>query len=149
MSIPIGFDSVEEIANLALFTQAKEKKAEMKGMIIHSNYLTIQKAKKKGLGFFEQDNNGGLLRRIAPKDSLTAALKYSQLTPLKTANKPRELRMKYLRAIKARGDAIENVSWDTVPNGGFITSDSGRYSLIHSSGATAMANRIRQRYGKS
>ena len=147
MSIPFGFDSVEEIANLALFTRAKQKKAEMTGMIIHSNYLTIQKASAKGQGFFEQDNNSGLLRRIAPKDSLTAAVKYSQLTPLNKANKSRELRVKYLRALgyTAR-DAIERVSWGTVANGGFITSDSGLYSLIHSRGATAMANRLRKQY---
>ena len=119
MSIPIGFDSVEEIANLALFTRAKQKKAFDRGIIRQKNTVTLFKANKEGIGYFELSSNTALLRKVA--NIAETAKKYPALTPLVRRNASQsaeEIRKLYLKAIggpKTLTELVERVDEENRP----------------------------------
>ena len=132
MSIPIGFDSVEEIANLALFTRAKQKKAFDRGIIRQKNTVTLLKANKEGSGYFELFSGTGLLRKVA--DIAETARKYPALAPLVRRNASQsaeEIRKLYLKAIGGRANMpktlteLDGGGWGNLPDKGFLRSGSG------------------------
>ena len=144
MSIPIGFDSVEEIANLALFTRAKQKKAFDRGIIRQKNSVTASRANKEGIGYFELSSNTALLRKVA--NIAETAKKYPALTPLlrRNANQSAdEIRKLYLKAIggpKTLTD-LDGGGWGNLPDKGFLRSGDNMSVLIHTRGAAAEMER--------
>ena len=148
MSIPIGFDSVEEIANLALFTRAKKKKAFKRGMIGEKNRTLLKKFSRSG--YFEWDGLG-LIRPVAHEDIERTAARYSLPASSSAAKKQsRVVRGRYLDAIGYKGRTLRQVDWATAANMGFIESkDGSRSRLIHKQGMSAYMDGIRQSYGKS
>ena len=148
MSIPIGFDTVEEIANLALFTRAKEKKAFGKGMIGEKNRVQMEKATGRGSGYFELDRRG-LISPVAHEDIESTAARFL-LPPTRsgTKNSATRVRERYLEAVGYKGGTLEKVNWGTAVNRGFIESRDGMTRLIHRRGMSAYKDDIRQYYGK-
>ena len=148
MSIPIGFDSVEEIANLALFTRAKKKKAFKRGMIGEKNRTLLKKFSRSG--YFEWDGLG-LITPVAHTDIKSTAARYLLPASSSIAKKQsRIVRGRYLDALGYKGRTLQEVNWETAANMGFIESKDGSGSrLIHRQGMSAHMDRIRQRYGKS
>ena len=129
MSIPIGFDSVEEIANLALFTRAKKKKAFKRGMIGEKNRTLLNRA--GGSGYFEWDGRG-LITPVAHADIERTAARYLLPASSSAAKKQsRIVRGRYMDAIGYKGRTLRQVNWETAANMGFIESKDGRSHLIH------------------
>ena len=155
MSIPIGFDTVEEIANLALFTRAKEKKAFDRGIIRQKNSVTASRANKDGIGYFELSSNTALLRKVA--NIAETAKKYPALAPLVRRNasgsqegksqSAEEIRKLYLKAIGGRANKLETLTeldgggWGNLPDKGFLRSGDNMSVLIHTRGAAAEMER--------
>ena len=140
MSIPIGFDTVEEIANLALFTRAKEKKAFDRGIIRQKNSVTASRANKEGLGYFELSSNTALLRKVA--NIAETAKKYPALTPLvrQSADEIRKLYLKAIGGPKTLTD-LDGGGWGNLPDKGFLRSGDNMSVLIHTRGAAAEMER--------
>jgi hypothetical protein len=147
MSIPIGFDSVEEIANLTLFTRAKQKKAFDHGIIRQKNTVTLFKANKEGIGYFELSSNF-LLRKV--ENIAETAKKYPALTPLVRRNASQtaeEIRKLYLKAIGGRANMLKTLTeldgggWGNLPDKGFLRSGDNMSVLIHTRGAAAEMER--------
>ena len=144
MSIPIGFDSVEEIANLALFTRAKQKKAFDRGIIRQKNSVTASRANKEGIGYFELSSNTALLRKVA--NIAETAKKYPALTSLVRRNASQsaeEIRKLYLKAIGGPKTLTEldGGGWGNLPDKGFLRSGDNMSVLIHTRGAAAEMER--------
>ena len=151
MSIPTGFDSIEEIANLALFTRAKQKTAFRMGMIGEKNRVEMAKATGRGSGYFEWDSRDGLITPVAHQDIESTAARYLLPASPSTAKiQSTIVRGRYLDALGYKGRTLQQVNWETAANMGFIESKDGSGSrLIHRQGMSAHMDRIRQRYGKS
>jgi hypothetical protein len=148
MSIPIGFDTVEEIANLALFTRAKEKKAFDRGIIRQKNSVTLSRVNKDGIGYFELSSNTALLRKVA--NIAETAKKYPALTPLvrrKASQTAEEIRKLYLKGIGGPEytpktlTELDGGGWGNLPDKGFLRSGDNMSVLIHTRGAAAEMER--------
>ena len=148
MSIPIGFDTIEEIANLALFTRRRQKKAFHRGIINEKNRVETLKVNPNGVGYFETNSRTGRLTKV--KNMGETAKGYPQLIGEGKNESPSSgvIRKRYLEAVAGPGSGAGTLNtldrsggWDQLANKGFITSGDGARNLIHSRGAAAYVAR--------
>ena len=152
MSIPIGFDTVEEIANLALFTRAKQKKAFDRGIILQKNTVTLMRANREGSGYFELSSGTGLLRKVT--NIAETAKKYPQLVRRNASasqegksQSAEEIRSLYKTAIGGPEytpktlTELDGGGWGNLPDKGFLKSGDNMWALIHTRGAAAEMER--------